>query len=468
LKLSLLSILIIPTFCFSQNKQLLYGFSEIPQSLLLNPATRIDNRGFVGIPLLSHFHFSAGSSGISVYDLVADDGINFNTKLRQAVDALNPTDFTTVNQQLELFSGGFNLGNSFKNKEYLSFGLYQEFDFIGYFPKDYAVLALEGNQRNIGRPFKLDHLNFNADLLSVLHVGYHKKVNSKFTYGVRGKIYSNIANINSTSNSGRFITQQGQNNIYTHIFNLNLQARTSGIASLVNDESNSENSFKSLRKRILFGGNLGLGVDLGISYQINKQWFFDASFLDIGFIRHSKDIENYALKGDLVFEGIDPIFPQASGNQTADDYWVQIQDDFEDLFNVETTTTRYTTLRPIKFNTSLNYSFGKRKSDNCDCFFDYNGFLNAAGAQLYAIKRPKAPQIAFTLYYYRILFKGLRAKVAYTLDSYSFNNIGLGLSAHLGGLNLYFMADNFLQYNNLYDAQSLSLQLGLNYIFKKK
>ena len=47
-------------------------------------------------------------------------------------------------------------------------------------------------------------------------------------------------------------------------------------------------------------------------------------------------------------------------------------------------------------------------------------------------------------------------------------NIGLGLSANVGGFNFYIIADNFLQYKNIYNAQSVSLQLGFNYIFNKK
>ncbi|MEW4922994.1 DUF5723 family protein [Algibacter sp. 2305UL17-15] len=455
--------------CFSQNKQILYGFSEIPQSLMLNPGGKVNNKGYFGIPLLSHFHVNAGSSGISAYDVFADDGVHFNAKVRLAVTNLKPNDFMTVTQQLELFSGGFRFGKTYEQNEYLSFGLYQELDFIGYFPKDYAILALEGNQGNIGRPFKLDHLNFNTDLISVFHVGYNKKVNSKFTYGFRGKIYSSIANINATKNEGRFTTVRGGNNIYQHIFDLNLSARTSGITSLINDDnSDFDDDIKTLRKRVLFGGNLGLGIDLGITYQITDQWTFDASLIDVGFIRHTKDIENYELKDNFVFEGVDPIFPESNGNQTADEYWSEIEEEFEELFTLDTTTAKYTTWRPAKFNASLNYAFGKKKSKDCDCLFDEGGYLNAVGGQLYAINRPKGPQLALTAYYYRRLFKGLRAKATYTIDSYSFNNIGFGISAHIGSVNMYIMADNFLQYKNIYDAQSVSLQLGLNYIFKNE
>ncbi len=463
-----LVLLFLASFCYAQNKQLLYGFSEIPQSLMLNPGGKVSNKAYFGIPLLSHLHVNAGSSGVSIYDLFAEDGRNFNTKLRQVVNTLEPNDFFTVTQQLELFSGGFAFGKTYEQNEYLSFGLYQEFDFIGYFPKDYAVLALEGNQTNIGRPFKLDHLNMSAEIISVFHLGYNKKVSPRFSYGIRGKIYSSLLNVNSTQNRGSALTVQGENNFYRHIFNLDLEARTSGILSLTEDDSDSGDELKTLRKRILFGGNLGLGLDLGFTYQMTDQWYFDASVLDIGFIRHAKDIENYKIEGDLVYEGIDPLFPESTENQTADDYWSEVEDDFEALFTRDTTNAKYTTWRPIKFNASLNYAFGKKKLKDCNCYAEEGGYLDRVGGQLYAVNRPRAPQLALTVYYYRRIFNGLRAKATYTIDSYSFNNIGLGLSTHIGGLNFYLMADNFLQYKNVYDAQSVSLQFGLNYIFKNE
>ncbi|WP_244906446.1 DUF5723 family protein [Jejuia pallidilutea] len=457
------------SFCFSQNKQLLYGFSEIPQALLLNPGGKVENKGYFGIPFLSQIHLNGGSSEISIYDIFAEDGRDFNVKLRDAVQQLQPNDFLTATQQLELFSGGFAFGPSYNKNKYLSFGLYQEFDFVGYFPKDYAVLALEGNQSNIGKPFKLDHLNLNADILSVLHVGYNEKVNGKFTYGVRGKIYSSIFNVNSTKNKGTFTTVNGDNNIYEHIFNLDLAVRTSGISSLINDDNDDfSEDIKTLQKRVLFGQNLGLGFDIGFTYQINKQWYVDGSLLDIGFIHHSKDIENYELKDDFTFEGIDPLFPESNEGQSANDYWSELEEDFEDLFEIDTTQTQYTVWRPVKLNASLNYAFGKKKLKDCDCLAEDGGFLNRVGAQLYAVKRPKGLQAALTAYYYRRILKGLSAKATYTIDPYSFSNIGLGVSANILGLNIYLMADNFLSYQNIYDAQNVSLQLGLNYIFKNE
>ncbi len=193
----------------------------------------------------------------------------------------------------------------------------------------------------------------------------------------------------------------------------------------------------------------------------------DGSLQDIGFIRHSKDVENFEVKGDYVFKGINPLFPEAGTGQTANDYWNDIKKEFENVFVVDTTKTNYTTWRPVKLNASLNYAFGKKRSKECNCYFNEQGYQNSMGLQLFAVNRPKQPQLALTAYFYRKILKDLQAKVTYTLDPYSLSNIGFGVSTNLGNLNFYMLANNLLAYQNIYNAQSVSLQLGFNYIFKK-
>lgn len=460
--------LLLTCYSFSQNKQVMYGFNEIPQSLLLNPGAQIEYDWYFGFPLISNIHANAGMSGLSVYDVFADDGRDFNTKLKEAIYSLDLNDHFAINQQLEIVSGGFAFGNNYEKDQYLSFGLYQETDVFIYFPQDYAILAYEGNQSNINRIFDLSHLNVKGEIISVFHVGYNKKLNKKITVGARGKIYSSIINFNSVNNTGTFITVPGSDNFYNHIFDLDLQLQTSGAASLLNDDnSDFDQDIKALRSRILFGGNLGLGLDLGFTYKPSEQWTIAASLQDIGFISHSKDIENYKLDGSYEFDGINPIFEETQQGQTAEEYWNEISDEFEDLFTLDTTVTKYTTWRPIKFNSSVTYSFGKEVSKDCNCLTEDSGYLNGVGGHLFLVNRPKMPQVALTAFYYRKLFKQLRLKATYTLDSYSFNNVGLGMSAHFGPVNFYVMADNLLEFQNLAKAQSVSLQLGFNYIFTK-
>ena len=126
-------------------------------------------------------------------------------------------------------------------------------------------------------------------------------------------------------------------------------------------------------------------------------------------------------------------------------------------------TKGYTQLRPVKVNASVKYSFGKfAGGEKCDCLNQGIQRVQAVGLQYYSILRPKGPQMAATLFYYHKLFKFLAAKATYTVDSYSFYNVGLGVAADIGKFNFYVAADNVLYYGNIAKAKSVSLQLGFN------
>jgi len=91
----------------AQNKQLLYDFAEIPQSLLINPGVEVDFEWYTGIPGASGVSLHAGSSGVSAYDLFAEDGLNFNVKVRdRLLGGMTTTDEFSATQQLELINIG--------------------------------------------------------------------------------------------------------------------------------------------------------------------------------------------------------------------------------------------------------------------------------------------------------------------------------------------------------------------------
>jgi len=95
-------------------------------------------------------------------------------------------------------------------------------------------------------------------------------------------------------------------------------------------------------------------------------------------------------------------------------------------------------------------------------------FNQAVGFQYYSIFRPKGPQMAATLFYYRRFSDHFSTKATYTVDSYSYSNLGLGVVANVGVVNFYIMADNLQWYQNIAKAKSVSLQLGFNIIIDKE
>ncbi len=451
------------TNSIAQNKQLLYNFTDIPQTLMTNPGADVKYKWYVGIPFFSGISMNVGSSGFSAYDLFAIDGVDFNTKLRNVLSKTSHNDVLSLNQQMELFSGGFKLGNNYQSNGYFSFGLYQEFDFLSYIPQDIATLAIDGNKNYIGKRFDLGDLSAKAELLSVFHIGYHKKIQDNLIVGARAKIYSSIFNASSINNAGYIYTNTSTDAYYEQIVYSNLQLNTSGIAQY-NDTNNTNNFGTDFKKGILLGGNLGLGLDLGLTYYPQSNVQFTASIIDLGSIKQSKNVENYSYKGFYNYKGLVPHFNNENAAQAN-------YQDFKNAIVEETTNTSYTTWRSTKFNASAQYSFDEERvvdgSCNCEGTDSTIFYKSTIGAQLFAMTTPRSPLLALTTFYKRNFSKSFQMKATYTIDSFSFTNVGLGMSTKVGPVNLYVLADNVLSYADISKANSLSFQLGLNVILKE-
>jgi len=457
------------TLC-SQNKELLYDFTEIPQALLLNPGMESSFSWYAGIPLLSGIYGQAGTSGITVHDLFANDGLDINDKVRtRALNGMTQRDEFGETIQIDLFNGGFR--NTNKPQDFYSFGVYFEANTILYWPQDLAYLAFDGNADQLGRRFDLGHLKTKGEGLTVFHFGINRRIDQKLTVGARAKIYSGIFDFNSSRNDGYFVTTVGQNNILANTMVADLGLRTSGleeIRSILSDES-SGSVANVITKRALFGGDLGLGIDLGFTYQLNEQTVLTGSLLDVGFVYHSGDIRNYTLQGSASIEGVEVILPDAFSDPNAD-LWQELVDEVEALIPLEENTNSYITFRPTQLYGSLRYNWGVPNTGGDDCDCDISGQLsvsrflykNGVGGQIHIINRPRGPQAAVTAFYLRRLGSIFSLKTTYTVDKFSFSNVGLGINVQAGPVNFYATANNLLSYSNLADSNYASFQIGLN------
>ncbi len=448
-------IFLVCAIGYNQNKQVLYDFADLPQTLLLNPGAEVSQKFHFGMPLFSQISVQGGFTGFSTYDIFADNGIDINDKIKTAIDNFGKTEFVGFNQQLEVFSGGFRLPNS----NYLSFGYYQEFDLLAKIPRDLVDLYYEGNT-DLNRRYSSKKAAFRTELLGVLHVGLSKKINEKWNVGARAKIYSSVFNASSKSNSGSFYTEDGTQNIYRqHLDNINFLMQSSGIF-FENDEEFNASYVKS---KLLFGGNLGLGFDVGFTHHIKKQWEITGSILDLGFVNNTKNVRSYSLKGDYELEGLQLNFDP----NNPEDYWTDLKEEFDNSIVLDTLYKSYISFRPVKLHGSVSYAFGQ-KYDDCRFLIGPDLYVNKIGFQWFSTVGVVHSFMAGTLFYERWINKYLQTKLTYTVDPYSFSNVGLGLSTTIGMFNMYFAADNLLSLNNIYDAKSASFQLGINFIFKDK
>ena len=470
--------LLLPILLLGQNRELLYDFDEIPGALMLNPGMKMPYQWYAGVPGLSGIAINAGSSGVTVHDIFADDGVDINVKIRNnMLNTMTKRDELSGNFQINLLQGGFRGANNTRN--FYSFGWYLEGDAIGYWPKDLADLAYDGNADQLGRRYELEHLKTRSELLSVFHFGINHILNPKITLGARAKLYSAPLFASSSANDGYFVTTEGQRNIFSHTLVADMIARTSGFQAIDTAlEGNVDETAELTRlmtRRALLGGDLGLGFDLGFSYDINDAWVVTGSLLDLGLIFHSSDPYNYVFSGSATTEGVEVILPDALIDPD-DEPWEDLVNEIDGMLPLQENTESFISFRPLKLYGSLRHNFGQPLSDvglrsrDCNCYDMAAGsrrlvqYTNSAGIQMFAINRPRGPQTAWTAFYVRRLGRLMAVKATYTADKFTKTNVGLGVNLQAGPIQFYVMADNLLAYRNIADSHYASFQIGLNII----
>lgn len=461
----------------AQNKQLLYDFNEIPQALLLNPGTKAEYQWYAGVTALSGISVQGRASGISVNDLFADDGLDVNDKIRdRVINSLNARDEFGATVQAEWLSGGFRGREHPEN--FYSFGIYTLQDAITYWPADLAELVWEGNAGQLGRRYRLGHLKTRGDLLNVFHFGINKQLDNRWIVGARAKLYSGMVSFKSSTNSGYFLTEPGTNNLLRSILDANLKLRTSGfeaIRRIVEDDTADRAAAirRELISRGFFGGDLGLGVDLGFTHNLSNRLVLTASLLDLGFLVHATDVRTFTVQGRGEIEGVEAIFPEALSDPDRE-FWQQLVDELEGLVPYEENGRTYLSFRPTQLYASVRYNFGQQNpgGDGSDCNCDPRSgksgpaplpdYRSSVGGQLHMVNRPRGPQAALTAFYQRRFWNALALKATYTADKFSLANLGLGMSLQAGPVEFYLLADNLLGYRNLAASHTQSFQIGLN------
>ena len=437
---------------FSQNKQVLYDFAGLPQTLLLNPGLETDYKFHIGVPLLSGISSEIKSTGFSLSEIFAVNNNSITDKISAVLNKIDTDDYLKVNTQIEVFSAGFR----FDKKTYISFGFYQELDAIGYLPKDAFTLINEGNTSYLNKSFSISEMIYKLDVLGVIHAGISRKVSDELTLGGRFKVYSSALNLETSNNSGTFTTGLGNNNMYIHqLDNVNLNLRTSGLRS--NNEYISD--ARTYIENSLLGGNLGAGIDLGFTYHATPQLQFSGSLIDFGFVHHTKNIQNQLIVGSFTFEGIEFEF---DSNRN---YWQELDAALKEQLPIVENQDSYTSWRPAKLNAAIKYSFGEKRSKYCFDNTLKDFYTNAFGAQLYSVFRPLRQQFALTSFYEKSFSNKLQAKITYTIDDYSYNNIGVGVSAKIWKINFYGILDNLTKLSDISSSNNVSLQFGFNLLF---
>jgi len=418
----------------AQNSQVLY-FMNLPQSHLINPALRPSNSVYIGLPLISSINLNMNNNFVNFSDLFQKD-----QSKNLIISILHPDydpdkflakirDKNSIEQEftIQTLGVGFSVGKD----SYIFLDINERIDGNIVLPGDLFRLALKGNSDFVGRKIDLSSLRGEMSYYREVGLGFSRNVTDKLRVGIKGKLLFGLANA-SIDNKSLGISV---NEDYSHTLDANLTVNMSGPIHVNMDSKNNitsiaidENKFKTasgVRDFFTDSKNIGFGMDIGASYDLNDRIVLSASVTNLGFINWKKDVTNLKADNKFKFSGLN-LLDVINGTKTIDELAADMLDSLKNAFVVSNTKTAYTTFLP--FGVSVGGSFSVTKKLTLG---------------LLSYSRVIGQQIRESLTFSANLTIGneFSASLSYTAENHRYDNLGAGIAFRTGVTQFYLLSD---------------------------
>lgn len=437
-----------------------YFLSNLPQRYRLNPAYQPEYKVFIGLPALSGVSVNYLNSSFTAEDLLEkrEDSVYMN--INKFYKTLHKRNYISLNNENSILSIGV------KAKSwYGTLDITQKNDFLFRYNKDIFTFLKYGNKDH--RNMDFGKLGVNANSYLEIALGLSKQVNQKLTVGGRLKYLLGVANVHMTDSDLSVSTDEKGNVTMHSRQNLRVSAPV-----MVTDKAGNpfplntpidwdafEFDTDDLEvSSFLHTKNPGFAIDLGGEYKLNEKVDLFASLTDLGFIHWGNKEYSYDFAQDasFVWEGADiseSINKKGEGNYiSVDSAFTRLTDSLKNNFRLRNKGGAYTTMLSPKLYLGATYRL--------------NGLLNIGGLfRASLINGMFIP--ALTASANARLMRNVSASVAYTITRGSYVNVGAGLTAKLGPIQLYVETDNLLACNYT-NTQSASGRFGINFLFGHK
>ncbi|MCX6253204.1 MAG: DUF5723 family protein [Bacteroidia bacterium] len=454
----------------AQNSQVLY-YMNLPQNHLINPALRPSNKLYIGLPAITGINVNINNNFVNFSDVFmkgqsSDSIISFLHPDYNVDDFLNKI---KVKNSLEpevtvqLFGLGF---TAWKNS-YFFLDINDRVDGNVVLPGDLFKLALKGNEGFVGSKIDLSSLRGDLKYYREIGLGFSRNFTNKLRIGVKGKLLFGIAGA-SIKNRSLGITV---NDNYAHALDADLIVNISAplnvymdadhnIDSIVFDDKRFE-SGSGIADFILGKKNMGLGLDIGATYDISDKLMVSAAITDIGYIRWKKDVTNIKAKSQFEFSGFD-MLDVINGTKTFEELGKEMVDSLKNSFIVSDSKVPFTTFLPFGVTLGGRYNLTRRFS------LGLLSYSRVIGKQL---------RESMTLSANVNIGNSLSTSLSYTVANHRFDNLGAGVAFRAGIFQFYLLTDRIpVMWNKIkVDSKStitlpkswntVNLRLGLNLSF---
>lgn len=440
----------------AQNSQVLY-YMNLPQNHLLNPAMRPSNSFYLGLPSIN---LNINNNLVSFSDLfinspTSDSVLTFldpRFKITDFLDKVQDKNSIEPEFTLQLFSLGFSVGKG----AYVFLDVNERFSGNIVIPGDIFKLGLTGNAGFQGNQIDLSSFRADVKYYREVGLGFSKNFTNKLRIGVKGKLLFGIASASIDNNS--FGINVSDN--YTHSLDADLVANVSLPLNVTRDASNniSKVEFNDSRFDTKSGiidfvtgkKNIGLGLDIGATYDVTSKFVVSAAITDLGYIKWKKDVTNFQIKSKYEFSGLN-LIDVLNGTKTFEEVGKAELDTLKDSFKVTDSKNSFTTYLPVGVSLGGNYKLTKSFSVGV---LSYSRFI---GKQL---------KESLTFSGNLNFGNAFSTTLTYTIANNRFDNLGAGIAFRPGIFQFYMLADRIpVTWNNIkFDNSTIPLPASLNTI----
>ena len=415
----------------AQNSQTLY-YMNLPQNHMLNPALRPSNSLYIGLPAISGINLNINNNFVNFSDIFmngqpSDSVITFLHPKNNVDDFLGKIrNKNSLEPQLsvQLFGLGFSIGKG----SYVFLDINERFEGNMVMPRDLFELALKGNEGFTGRTIDLSSLRGDLKYYREIGMGFSKNFTNKLRLGVKGKLLFGIAGASIDNESLGIIVGDD----YSHTLDADLDINFSGPVSVYLDENQNIDSINvddiesdEVAGFILGTKNMGLGLDIGATYDITDRIVVSAAITDIGFVKWKKNVTSLHAESRFEFSGLD-LTDVINGTKTIDEVGDELVDSLKNSFVMDDSNEPFTTFLPLGISLAGSYSV-----------------TNYFSLGLLSYTRLIGKQIreSMTMSANLNLSNKFSTSVSYTASNHRFDNIGFGLAFRPGIFQFYLITD---------------------------
>ncbi len=405
----------------------LWFMPELYQSNRLNPAFTGDRKLVIGLPAP---YFGIANSAFALQDILADDG---RVDLGPVIADLDPLNYVRTWAEIQ----GFALGLRIAKMQVGIDWRVRASSYLRYSDR-MAQLFWYGNGAFVDETLQVGpDLQLNA--FSETALRFNMPVGEKWRLGGSLKILQGLADISTSRNELSLYTDPEYYQITTETdYQIDASIGIGDFLQTIQNPGNWDLSQGS-----------GLALDLGATYQLNKQWSFSASMLDIGRIGWNGFVTNYHSQGSFTYEGL-PI----SAYSTADSGLTlsSLLDSLQAAFVPEQKNDAYKTGLPTRFLIGASW--------------EPLGFLRLGALFEREWYRGQSFD-AFSLHAGVHWKDRISAGLTYTLQETFQDRLGAQVMGKLGPFQVYAGTGNLLTIFNYMEGKTADVRFGMNLVFGK-